>query len=170
MIHLKTLTMLLSLILVGLWGEGLNHQALAQQRLSPEPTVWDTSINDMYGLPINPSIHFMISGPTGGYASDGLDPTLWRLSLSCAEIYCGITFDYIELQQEYEGLPRLISSQWLNGFDIAPMIGTDSDFLHDIHFVAWEAWDQVMLREGDRYFRIKINPDQSFTISPVSES
>ena len=170
MIHSKMLVTLLSLTLAGLLGEGgLNRQALAQHHLSPEPTVWDTSNNDMYGLPINPSIHFMLSGPTGGSNYD-LDPTRWRLSLSCEEIYCGITFDYIELQQDYEGLPRLISSHWLNGFDIAPMLGTDSDFLYDIHFVAWEAWDQVMLREGDRYFRIKINPDQSFTISPVSES
>lgn len=167
MIHSKILVTLLSVTLAGVGG-GLGHHAVAQTRLSPEPTVWDTSINDMYGLPINPSIYFMISGPVG-YASDDLDPTFWRLSLSCEEVYCGITFDYIEQQQDYEGLPRLISSHWLNGADIAPFIGTDSDFLHDIHFVAWDAWDQVILREGDRYFRITINPDQSFTIAPIAE-
>lgn len=145
----------------------LGSEAVAQTRLSPEPRVWDTPNNELSELPLNPSIHFMVAGPMGGYRHEELDPTRWRIALSCEEVYCSVTFDYIEHQQEYEGFPRIVATYWLNGADIAPVIDPNSDFLHDIHFVAWESWNRVLLREYDRYFHIEINPDRTFTIIPL---
>ncbi|NET48013.1 MAG: hypothetical protein F6K09_04650 [Merismopedia sp. SIO2A8] len=155
-------------VALGGWGGWLYPiNASAQTRLSPEPRVWEQPNNVIPDLPTDPSIYFMVAGPTGGYAHENLDPTRWRLALSCAEIYCGIDFDYIEEQGEYEGLPRIVATYHLPGADIAPTIGTESRFLHNLHFVAWEAWDRVLLREGDRHFRIQMNPDHSFTITPI---
>ena len=149
----------------GFVGCGLffSQPALAQTRLSPEPIIWNQPENEIPSSPTNPSIYYMIAGPAGDVALDG-NPTRWRLALSCAEVYCGITFDYIEIQQEFEGLPRIVASYRLNGADLAPLIGVESDFLHDIRFVAWESWDRVLMQEGDRYFRIHMNPDYSFDV------
>ena len=157
-----------TLLILTCFGGGLfSHQtAVAQSRLSPEPIEWNQPENEIRVSPPDPSIYFMVAGPMGEGVY-GEDPTRWRLALSCAEIYCGITFDYIEIQQEYEGLPRIVSSYRLNGADIAPLIGVESDFLHQIRFVVWESWNRVLLQEGDRYFQIRINPDHSFDI--VSE-
>lgn len=149
-------------------GLSLTTTALAQTRLSPAPIVWDQSHATVYGAPPSPSIYFLIAGPHGGSVYGG-NSAQWRISLSREEIYCAIELDYIEIQEEYEGLPRIVSSYRLNGRDVAPLIGTDSDFLHNLQFVAWEDWDRVLMKEGDRYFRIQINTDHSFDIVSAEE-
>ena len=153
------ITMLSSIVI----GLSFSQVTPAQTRLSPTPIVWQQPDDGERWSPPHPSIYFMIAGPEGDAVYGG-DPTRWRLSLSREEIYCGIELDYITLQQEFEGLPKIVSSYHLRGADIAPLIGTDSDFLHSLQFVAWESWDRVLMREGDRYFRIQINPDHSFAI------
>ena len=166
MINYRMILRTTAILALSVVGGGLPIQTtVAQSRLSPDPIIWNQPENEIRLSPTNPSIYFMMAGPMGSAVYGG-SPTRWRLALSCAEIYCGVTFDYIEIQEEYEGLPRIVSSYRLKGADIAPLIDVESDFLHDIRFVAWQTWDRVLLQEGDRYFQVHINPDHSFDIVP----
>ncbi|NEQ97752.1 MAG: hypothetical protein F6K30_13705 [Cyanothece sp. SIO2G6] len=45
------------------------------------------------------------------------------------------------------------------------MVNTPSGNLHHLELVAWEQWNQVLLREGDITFRLQMQEDGAFAIS-----
>ncbi len=123
---------------------------LSQERLVPEP-------NPDWVVPL--SVHFLSSGPVNP-SGDGR----WRLSITASEIYRGLCFEKLELQQEFEGAPRLAAAYCFSGFEIAEAAGVSDRAFFDLELVAWEEWNHLLLQEGGHYFHIQINEDNSFTI------
>lgn len=129
--------------------------AIGQILLEPLPEVHYT---------ISPNIVFLTSGP------ENLEEAVHlRVSISTEEIYDAIYIERIGRVMEYEGMPVVLDTYALSGFEMAEQLGLEAGALHRLEFVTWLAWNQVLMKEQELFFIITMTDRYEFELTPLKE-